>query len=775
MASSIAVSRLPFPALAQVDSYFGRDPTQAPKALAATNRCSLSALMRSEPGLCRCCNPQSGQPSPEKDGGWKLDSLLQGIVAIAVKRFDDCVNSFRRLSGKGGGLLNNAGVVDKGERAQTVEEEEEKEVWDWNRWNRHFSEIEEQEWIASELKMQLKDAVAREDYEEAAKVKLALQAAAKTDTVGTAIYNYYKAVAEESYKDAAFLRDNAGTGLLGWWSGISKGSGDKCGWIIRISAEHGRYVARSYSSRQLVMSRPGSPLFEIYFTGGDEGYKQQAVYLKRDTGRNVDLSKKSTKSGSSLNENDSNEEPSNITSEDVKTFEEVDDSEIIDGLEGIKNILQDVIPGVKVKVLKVVTPGMVDKDLISKVIEQILEDKEGSDEDIHGSDEEDIKAESEIEEIEMIGGDEPSQTPEEQSDFSVNFIIGTLMEKMNADVPPKNLLRTPAELEITDRRSFSFYVKKEDLISEADARLTFQSKTLLPSSRSGARPDLTKIFISKEKMPIKVLEDIGELISLSMKKSQNYQSLSGTTVFDRIEISTTSDPLSGLYIGSHGMYSSEVLHLKRRFGQWQEGNSATKPMDLEFYEYVEAYKLTGALAMPAGQVVFRAKVGERNQLPHKGIIPDEFGVIARYKGQGRVADPGFQNPRWVDGELVILDGKIRFLVENKVEEPVVPSFSPYKLNDRSLAGDRWLPPALEIEKISLEEKKMEEEELAIERTEENKASRWQDKTNPPLVVLVAMIPRMLASTICVARFSAKVNQMRGVVSMGSSKERMEGR
>lgn len=50
------------------------------------------------------------------------------------------------------------------------------------------------------------------------------------------------------------------------------------------------------------------------------------------------------------------------------------------------------------------------------------------------------------------------------------------------------------------------------------------------------------------------------------------------------------------------MYSSNVLHLKRKYGQWQEDYTQGK-MNLEFYEYVEAIKLTGDPSVPAGQVL----------------------------------------------------------------------------------------------------------------------------------------------------------------------------
>ncbi|MCD7447956.1 Protein EXUTER 1, chloroplastic [Datura stramonium] len=62
---------------------------------------------------------------------------------------------------------------------------------------------------------------------------------------------------------------------------------------------------------------------------------------------------------------------------------------------------------------------------------------------------------------------------------------------------------------------------------------------------------------------MKVLKDVGELISLTLTQARNRQPLSKSTTFNRIEISASLDPLNGLYIGAHGLYTSEVVHLRR--------------------------------------------------------------------------------------------------------------------------------------------------------------------------------------------------------------------
>lgn len=525
--------------------------------------------------------------------------------------------------------------------------------------------------MVSVLKAQLGRAIHAEEFEEAARLKVAIAAAATNDVVGREMYKLNRAIQEERYREAAFIRDNAGAGLVGWWAGSAKDINDPHGLIIRITAEHGRYVARSYSPRQLATAAAGNPLFEIFLTVNKRGgYRQQAVYLKRGNAfQDIPVSSRASGFRNSVDPLDSTEEKNDLlvsVNEDTEDEDDSDRDDVSDPAQGIssfQNILRDMIPGVKVKVLKVTAPGKVDKDLISKVIEQIIEeDDEEKDDEIENIEDEDEAQDESDQERDVIelDGDPGFVESEERKEIAFKVVVGGLMQKMSSGMLKRDVLRVPAKLEKNGRLSFSFSIENDASQQESQHKesASKNKKSKLRGRRSidHVMLDLTK-FIGREKIPLKVLKDVGELISLTMSQAQNHQPLSGSTTFNRIDLPTSSDPLNGLYIGAHGLYTSEVIHLQRKFGQWKEDNGTMERSNLEFYEYVEALKITGDPYVPAGQVAFRAKVGKRYQLPHKGIIPEEFGVIARYKGQGRLAAPGFRNPRWVDGELVILDGK----------------------------------------------------------------------------------------------------------------------
>ena len=120
-----------------------------------------------------------------------------------------------------------------------------------------------------------------------------------------------------------------------------------------------------------------------------------------------------------------------------------------------------------------------------------------------------------------------------------------------------------------------------------------------------------------------------------------------TTRFTRIASGGSTDPFSALYLGAFGPHGPEVLQLARGF--WGDGEADE--------ECVTAVKLTGDRNVPAGRASFRARVGRAHRLDPHGVYPEDLGVLARYKGQGRAAKPGFSDPRWVDGELLLLDGK----------------------------------------------------------------------------------------------------------------------
>lgn len=633
-----------------------------PKFASRSKRSSSSFTLSTSHSLSRvsgsafCCRCRNGtgdgdtaepSSSPSPSASWRWDLAFQDAVRNAMKKFDDYVNG-----SKGEGLTERNSEIG-------VDGEE----WDWERWKKHFTEVEEEERLVSVLQSQLAHAISREDYEDAARLKVAIAAAATKDVVGRVMSHVNKAVEEERYRDAVLMRDCAGTGLVGWWAGTSEDVSDPYGRIIRISAEHGRYVARSYSPRQLASTVEGAPLFEIFLTVDNKGeYKKQAVYLKRKPVQQ-DLPIASSKLPGASSNLDSLGPTENKNDMFDKISDVEEDGEDKDDDLGSQNALRDMIPGVQVKVLKVTAPGKVDRDQILKFIEQIM-DEEGEDEEkdydlASVNDEDEIRGERDGEQnVIDLDTDNGVNEGEEQSQIAVRLVVGGLMQDTSNGAQHKDLLRVPARLEKKGHLSFTFSIEEDENKSNSSGsgQSPPNKKARLQGQRSLVIADLAKV-IGKGKIPMKVLKDMGELISLTLTHSQNRQPLSKSTTFNRIEISTSPDPLNGLYIGTYGPYASEVIHFRRRFGQWKEDGSPKESSRLEFYEYVEAVKLTGDSSVPAGQIAFRARVGKKYQLPHKGIIPEEFGVIARYKGQGRRADPGFRNPRWVDGELVILDGK----------------------------------------------------------------------------------------------------------------------
>ncbi|VAH04522.1 unnamed protein product [Triticum turgidum subsp. durum] len=583
--------------LLRVRRLAGAAPTRRASDVASVFRCGARS-----PGA---------DPGGEPRRGW--DALFHDALQGAVRRWSEYVRNYWPSAhpSKEAGLAKGAeSSHELEERGQGVEEDgEEVDVvqeagkWSWERWKQHFALIQESERLVDELQLQLRTAVCREDYRSAHKLKLAIAATSRNDTVGRAISELHRAIEEDRYVDAAYIRDHAGAGLLGWWSGISGSLSDPYGLIIRISAEHGRYVAKSYDIRQLASDGHGYPIFEIYFAEANGGYNLQAVHLKPDVSDSDQL--QNMLSGK-LDVNNINISSSSLGAKHEEHDEGIsmddqnsDDSDVAAGPAGLKNLSNDSTPIPRIKILKVAPMENINQDYIIKIFDQISEEDDDNDE-----------AEIENESSQDIGDEDNNEE------------AGTISAEENND-------ESAAEkAQQIPRKRVGFRT------TEQDGDLKF---------------DRLKLSGGNRKLPV---------LQLGIKQLNNkvQPKLYGVTHFSRIQMPISSDPLSGLYETASG-FDSEVLSLQRKFGQWQEEDSSEEHLDLKFYEYVEAAKLTGDNLVPAGQVVFRAKVGKHYQLPHKGVIPRELGVVARYKGQRRIADAGFKNPRWVDGELLILDGK----------------------------------------------------------------------------------------------------------------------
>ncbi|GJN06069.1 hypothetical protein PR202_ga23754 [Eleusine coracana subsp. coracana] len=481
-------------------------------------------------------------------------------------------------------------------------------TWDWTRWSRHFDEVDQAENYASLLKFQLEEAVENEDFAEASKLKKSILEAAGNDAVAHVMSELKSAIEEQRYQDASRLTRLAGTSLVGWWVGYAKDTDDSIGRIVRISPGVGRFVAKSYSPRQLVTASSGTPLFEIFLVrDDDETYTMKGNEEFEEKEQDIGTTKDSS----------------------------------VEGLKSVLNFFKSRIPEFKVQVINVDVSE--ETELAENSSDELVEDdvKSPSDNSVEEQTTEELQEENIPEDM-----DEESKSTEVKL-----FISGVVHNKEDAGA--KSYVRVPAEINNLEKDSFELYIPGK--ASDRDLAETKVAKQKVADMAAKLASELMPSDVAKAlwgttKSSQKINKEVQELLRLTLSKAR--VKLTENTIFSRIITDTNStDPFNGLYVGAFSPYGPEIVQLRRKFGHWNSTD------DVEFFEYVEAVKLTGDLSVPAGQITFRAKIGKGKRLENRGAYPEEFGVIASYKGQGRIAQPGFKNPRWVDGELLVLNGK----------------------------------------------------------------------------------------------------------------------
>lgn len=492
------------------------------------------------------------------------------------------------------------------------------------------------------------------------KLKRAIAEATSKDSVAEIMSQLKNAIDDERYHDASKLCRYTGSGLVGWWVGCSKDSEDPFGRIIHISPGMGRFIAKSYSPRQLLTASSGRPIFEIYVVkSSDESYHMQVVYLRRTKGNSL------SKPPSIPAKSPSTPEVENASSVEVQEHEEKaerndeknsnSEGPTEEGIKSVINFLKEKIPGMKVKVMNINVEEEAAED--SDSIKQLMEEESNKTSSSENPEEE--VSNLDLPDGVTLEGDGDASA--EDKDLDMKLFIGGVVHNTEDAAPKDEFIRLPAEIKDMERDSFLFHIprrslgydRREDKVANIKvAALAAQGiSELMP-------PEVAKAFWNSDKVSSKVSKSIREILKLAVSQAQKKSRLTEDTCFSRITSSRGDfDPFDGLYVGAFGPHGIEIVQLKRKFGHWNDVDNENNPKDVEFFEYVEAVKLTGDPNVPAGQVTFRAKIGRVNRNANRGMFPDELGVVASYKGQGRIADLGFQSPKWVDGELLQLNGR----------------------------------------------------------------------------------------------------------------------
>lgn len=251
--------------------------------------------------------------------------------------------------------------------------------------------------------------------------------------------------------------------------------------------------------------------------------------------------------------------------------------------------------------------------------------------------------------------DEAVTSNETQSQFRVD---GDVTSEMT-----QSQFRAASDIRWWDRNRFVLSIREDvqnansedEIPIEAEPPVT--SQTRIPNA---FKASVNKILDDLKKEADDVLKKYGFGSSLFHEQTKQYHGsfelgsweppskltsqLTGEVMFSRLPSESGSlDPFTGFYIGEFGPHGQELLHLSRH---------QDKVSDREF---VEARKITGDTSVPAGEVTFWAYIGRGARNSYLGRYPEELGIEAIYNGKGRIANEGFKNPRWVDGELLCFE------------------------------------------------------------------------------------------------------------------------
>ncbi|KAL8116870.1 hypothetical protein AgCh_023159 [Apium graveolens] len=336
------------------------------------------------------------------------------------------------------------------------------------------------------------------------------------------------------------------TELVGWWAGISEEKKHPYGQLIHISAEQGRYLARSYSPWQLAAAKKGTPVFEIYVTTGLQGeYKEQAICIKHKEACHHSLG--------TLEHTRLELGVFPLTAVGSKTdHDQWAEMMMMKFMAATGNYMDD--ETVKNFAAKHRSSQHISRDIGTEFVVDSLEEK--------------IVA-------------------------HFVFTIGDIVDKVTRNLG-KKVLRVPGTLERKECFSFCLKLEKDQHVSD-DHNLEVYRTTDYSS--------LDFVDCAVRGIPQGGYgRGRSHEIYFTSRRAQNQQPLlSRLTTFNRIDVPSSSDPLNGLCIGSNGYLASEVIQLRRLFGPWPEIDGTKEVSEPELCEYVEAVNLTGDFDVPAGQ------------------------------------------------------------------------------------------------------------------------------------------------------------------------------